>query len=87
MDTKSNSPKVLVEFDPAEIAWLADRLHEYRAGLNAAALMKLTGIQARGEVSDNEKQMIEKLEEHKKMEATLRNRLVDKAAEQGFGDL
>jgi hypothetical protein len=83
----SNQPKVLVEFSPDEIAWLADRLHEYRQGLNAAALFKAQGIQSRGEATENERSMILKLEEDKKIEATLRNRLVDKAADQGFGDL
>lgn len=83
----SNKPKVLVEFDPEEIAWLSDRLNEIRQGWNTALLFKASGIQARGEASDNEKRMILELEEHKKIEATLRNRLLDKASEQGFSDL
>lgn len=82
-----NKPKVLVEFDPAEIVWLSDRLHELRQGWNAVALFKASGIQSRGEASDKEREMILQLEEHKAMEARLRNRLVDKASDQGFGDL
>ncbi len=83
----SNDPRVLVEFAPDEITWLSDRLHELRAGWNAALLFKASGIQQRGKASENEKAMILALEEHKSMEARLRNRLVDKASDQGFGDL
>jgi hypothetical protein len=83
----SNNPKILMEFDPEEVSWLADRLHEMRQGWVAASLMKCEGIQQRGQASENEKTMLEKLEEHKKMEARLRNRLVDKAHDQGFGHL
>ena len=83
----TNEPKVLIEFSPEEITWLADRLHELRAGWNAATFLKMEGMLERGEVSDNEKELLYKLEQYKKLEATLRNRLVNKAAEQGFGDL
>jgi hypothetical protein len=83
----SNQPRVLVEFEPEEIAWLADRLNELRSGWNAVALFKAQGIQARGEASDHEKEMIAELEAHKVMEARLRNRILDKASDQGFGDL
>jgi hypothetical protein len=83
----SNDPKVLVEFSPEEIKWLADRLHEMRQNWNAVALFKAQGIQSRGVASDHERELIRQLEDQKKMEATIRNRLVDKASEQGFGDL
>lgn len=82
-----NEPRILVEFSPQEMKWLADRLHELRQGMTSAALVKAMGIQQRGEASENERRMILELEEHKRMEATLRNRMLGKAAEQGFGDL
>jgi len=83
----SNEPKVLVEFSPEEITWLSDKLNELRQGWNAVALFKASGIQSRGEASDHEKEMLLKIEEEKKMEATIRNRLLDKASDQGFGNL
>ena len=83
----SNDPKVLVEFSPEEIAWLADKLNELRQGWTAAALFKATGIQQRGGASESEKQMLLKIEEEKKVEAVIRNRLLDKASDQGFGNL
>lgn len=82
-----NDPKVLVELSPAEVAWLSDRLHEMCQGWSAAALMKDMEIQQRGEASQRERDMILALEEHKRMEAAIRNRILNKAAEQGFGDL
>lgn len=85
--TGSNDPKVLVEFSPAEITWLSDRLHELRQGWVAAGLMKAESIQQRGAASDNEKALIQKLEDYKAMEARLRNRLLNKAQDQGFGHL
>lgn len=84
----SNNPKVLVEFSPEEISWLADRLHEYRQGLIAAQLFHTQGAMARKETDkESFKEREAKIEEHKKMEAELRNRLVNKAGDQGFGDL
>jgi len=83
----SNDPKVLVEFSLEEIRWLADKLHELRNGWNSVALFKAMGIQQRGEASDNEREMLLKLEEEKRMEALLRNRLVDKVHDRGFGHL
>lgn len=85
--TISNEPKILVEFSPDEVTWLADRLHELRQGWTAAGLMKAQGAQSRGEASDRERDMIQKLEDHKKMEAHLRNRILGKASDQGFGHL
>jgi hypothetical protein len=70
-----NNPKVLVEFSPEEIAWLADRLHEEWIRAVAAGAI----------ASTPESQ--EKIAEHKKMEAKIRNRLLDNASKQGFGDL
>lgn len=70
----SNDPKILVEFTPEEITWLADRLHEEWQRTLAAAMVA-TG--------DN----IDKVEAHQKMQNLLRNRLLNKAADQGFGDL
>jgi hypothetical protein len=71
----SNDPKVLVEFSPEEIAWLADRLHEeWSRALVAGAVA--TTPEAK-----------EKIQTHKEMEARLRNRLLDKAHDQGFGHL
>lgn len=83
----SNDPRVLVEFSPEEIVWLADKLNELRQGWTAAALFKASGIQQRGQASEHEKEMILKLEEEKAMEAVIRNRLLNKASDQGFGDL
>lgn len=76
-----------MEFSTEEITWLADRLHDLRQGWTAAAVFKAAGIQQRGEASDNERQMLEQLEEHRRMEAVLRNRLLNKASQQGFGEL
>jgi hypothetical protein len=67
----SNEPKVLVEFDPEELKWLADRLHEeWQRSVIAKALV------------DNNK-----VEDNKKMATKLLNRMLGKASEQGFGDL
>lgn len=74
----SNDPKVLIEFDPEEITWLADQLHMLRNWADKAILM--------ADGKDKEK-LVEKLEEYKKMEARLRNRILDKADNQGFGNL
>jgi hypothetical protein len=83
----SNNPKVLIEFDPDEVKWLADRLHELRQGWLSAELLKAQGIQERGKASENEMRMLQEMEQHRKMEARLRNRILNKASEQGFGDL
>lgn len=83
----TNDPKILVEFSPEEVKWLADRLHEMRFGWNSAALVKAMGIQERGEASENEKRMILEIEDHKRMEAAIRNRILNRADDQGFGNL
>lgn len=70
----SNNPKVLIEFDPEEITWLADRLHEEGVRILTAQAVA-TG--------DN----VAKVETHKEMERRLRNRLLDRAYDQGFGNL
>ena len=83
----SNHPKVLVEFEPNEIEWLSDRLHELRQGWILAEVFKVEGIQKRGSATENEQRMIEEINLHKEMEAKLRNRILNKASEQGFGEL
>lgn len=83
----TNDPKVLVEFSPEEIVWLADRLHEFRS-LAVSATLKAAAISAGNpEAEEKFRNALEEVDKHKKMEATIRNRLVDKASEQGFGDL
>ena len=77
--TKSNRPMVLVELTPEEVAWLADRLHDYRRQANAV-LLTLEGV-------DADPAIHAALEEHKAVEARLRNRILDSAAKRGFGDL
>lgn len=72
--TMSNNPKILVEFSPEEITWLADRLHEEWARMLQA------GAIATG---DN----IAKVEKHQEMQNRLRNRILEKASSQGFGEL
>lgn len=73
--TESNTPKVLVEFTPEEISWLADRLHEeWERTVVAKTVATSDEAQA-------------KIEKHQKMERTLRNRILDKAHDQGFGNL
>lgn len=70
----SNEPRILVEFTPDEITWLADRLHEeWLRGLKAGAI-------ATGDNAD-------KVKAHQDMQNTLRNRILDKASDQGFGNL
>ena len=70
----TNNPKVLVEFSPEEIAWLADRLHEeWMRTVNAGKI-------AMGENA-------EKVRRHQEMQNTLRNRILNSASKQGFGEL
>lgn len=76
-----NAPKVLVEFSPEELSWLADRLHEMRNQWIAAQILGATIT------SDKVEAIKKQIEDHKKMETTLRNRLIDKAYDQGFGHL
>ncbi len=72
--TNTNDPKVLVEFSPEEITWLADRLHEeWLRTLQAGAI-------ATGDNAD-------KVAKHQAMQNRLRNRILDKASDQGFGNL
>lgn len=83
----SNDPKILVEFSPEEITWLADRLHEFRdqvtnTTLRGAALaVDLPGAEERF------RKALSSVDKHKQMEATIRNKLLDKAHDQGFGEL
>lgn len=92
VDQLSNDPKVLVEFSPEEISWMADRWHEMRAQWTSAEMMGARLLNEEDSpMSDDTREKIEKakkeIEEHKLMEARLRNRVLDKAADQGFGDL
>jgi len=69
--TGGNNPKVLVEFTPEEITWLADILHaRWAAAVNL-------GTQGASE----------KLEKDKRINNEIRNRILDKASDQGFGNL
>lgn len=89
--TETNTPKVLVEFTPEEITWMADRFHEMRGQWMAAELLGGSLTAEGRELSPTNAEKLAKakvqIEEHKKMEAALRNRIIDKAAEQGFGNL
>lgn len=70
----TNDPKVLVEFTPEEITWLADRMHEeWQRAMTAKAI-------ATGDNSD-------KVAKHMEFERNIRNRILDKAYDQGFGNL
>lgn len=71
----SNEPKILIEFTSEEIKFLADRLHEEWART----------VQAKAIVTDAAAHIV--VEEHQKMASKLMNCLVDKASDQGFGDL
>lgn len=74
-DAPTNAPKVLIEFTPDELSWLADRLHEeWQRGVTAGAL-----------VSKGDKETL--VADHKKRTIELLNRLTDKAHDQGFGNL
>lgn len=71
----SNDPKILVEFAPEEVSWLADRLHEeWARTLQAATIVQSSDL-------------AEKVQAHQTMQNKLRNRLLDKAYQQGFGNL
>lgn len=86
--SETNAPKILVEFSPEELTWLADRLHDMRGQWTAAEVL---GASIGDVASETGKQKLEdarkQIEDHKKMEATIRNRCLDKAHEQGFGHL
>lgn len=69
-----NNPRVLVEFDEHEAAWLADRLHEEWARRITQAVI-VGGYNAHV------------VQYHKNRAAKLMNRIVDKAWDQGFGHI
>lgn len=77
MKNASNNAKILVEFSEEEISWLADRLHEECA----------RGVSAKAIVSGLKNGNLNVVEQHLEMERRLRLRLLNKAVEQGFGDL
>jgi hypothetical protein len=71
----SNEPKILVEFTPEEIAWLADRMHEeWQRTVAAKAIASSPDA-------------LTKVEAHQKMEYEIRTKILDNAYKQGFGDL
>lgn len=72
----SNDPKVLVEFSPDEIKWLADLLHDRWHTFSA---MKANW-------ADSEKH-VEKANTDQAINNAVRNRLLDNTSKQGFGDL
>lgn len=87
MTNGHNRPMVLVEFTPEEIVWLADRLHDFRQQATQITL-KAAALAAGDEKAEEKfRKALEEVDGHKKMEATLRNRLLDKASDQGFGEL
>jgi hypothetical protein len=88
-DPPTNEPKVLVELTPEELTWLADRLHEMRNQWTGAEFLGATVDAANMSGTSYDKLMKarEQIEQHKKMEARLRNRFLDKAYDQGFGHL
>lgn len=72
---KGNEPRVLVEFSAEEVTWLCDRLHEEWARTLVAKA--ITGAPTTQEIVDK----------HQEMQNRLRNRLLDKSFDQGFGHL
>lgn len=74
---KTNNPKVLAEFDPEEITWLADRLHEEWERL----------IMAKAKAITTSPEKLAKIEEYQRMERSIRNRILKNADDQGFGSL
>lgn len=72
----SNDPKVLVEFSPEEIKWLADLLHDRYWQYSAM----------KANYADSPKHVV-KAETDQKINNNVRNRLIDNASNQGFGDL
>lgn len=89
MSEASNNPKVLVELDPDDIKWLADRLHEEAGRAMQAELMvsskRLDDPKRR--LSKKDQAKVEEIAKHKSTAYRLKNLLVDKASDQGFGDL
>lgn len=71
----SNKPMVLVEVSEEETKWLADLLHDVYFGCSAI------------KASTQDKEQLARLEAKQKMAAKLMNRFLDKAEEQGFGNL
>ena len=86
---KSNQPKVLVEIDPEDIKWLADRLHE-EAGraVQAELLVSSKRLDNRKrELSEKDQAKADTIAKHRATAYRLKNLFVDNAADQGFGDL
>lgn len=83
----SNEPRVLVELSPEEITWLADRLHDFRQQATALSLRGASLVADKPEAEEKFRKALEEVDHHKKMEAAIRNRILNKAADQGFGDL
>lgn len=86
---KSNQPKVLVELDPEDIKWLADRLHE-EAGRAMQAELLISSKRldnAQRKLSKKDQAKVDTIAKHKSTAYRLKNLFLDKAADQGFGDL
>jgi len=86
---KSNQPKVLVELDPEDIKWLADRLHE-EAGraMQAELLVSSKRLDNRKrELSEKDQAKADAIAKHRSTAYRLKNLFINKAADQGFGDL
>jgi hypothetical protein len=74
VDKPSNDPKVLVEFSPEEISGLADILHDlWAAGVSMKAMLP--------------PEKVAKIQERIDLANKLRNRALDNASKQGFGEL
>lgn len=87
-NSESNDPKVLIEFSPDEISWLADRLHEeWGRAMTAVAATSGWADYTDPDVREKAKAAHEKAVAHQKTQNLLRNRLLDNAYKQGFGHL
>lgn len=71
-----NAPKVLIEFTPDEIKWLADHFHDVAMGITGVKASMTPGSEA-----------WVKIEAKQKMAREMMNRALDKASDQGFGVL
>lgn len=83
----SNNPMVLVELSPEEITWLADRLHDFRQQANSMSLRAAALVADKPEAEEKFRLALEEVDRNKKMEAAIRNRILNKADDQGFGNL
>jgi len=75
IDEATNDPKILVEFTPEEIKALSDHFHD--------VYWQITSIKPSVENPDT----LAKLEAKQKLVSKIMNRLLDKADDQGFGNL